>query len=184
VFARGDGLYVIDPDGGQAHRIWTCNPETLPQQPPQGCWTGDGIAWSPHGSRIAVGVGSYQGGGVFIVSAGGNSAKRVSVCGSRLCSGGGRDEGPVWSPDGSKIAFWRNGNIYSMRADGTWLRQLTHCHARVQLGSCYKPPHWSPSGSELLLGGPDGLYVITAEGGKVRRVSKKAADAVWIPPSQ
>jgi Tol biopolymer transport system component len=180
VFARGHSLYVVTPHGGAVRQIWTCDPQTLPQQQPRGCWTNNGVAWSPDGSQIAVAVWSYQGGGIFVVSAEGKTATRISVCGTRLCSAGGRDEGPVWSPDGSAIAFWRNGNLYRMYKNGTGLRQLTRCRGR--LPSCYGPPQWSPNGSKLLFSGPNGLYVMPADGGKVHQVGDEPGGAVWVPP--
>lgn len=54
------------------------------------------------------------------------------------------DGSPVWSPDGSRIAFVskRDGNteIYVMRADGTGQTRLTF------LGGSDFSPTWSPDG--------------------------------------
>ena len=59
-----------------------------------------------------------------------------------------QDEGPVWSPDGSQIAFTRyvdrggentNFSIYVVNADGTGLRRLTR-------GPYDSSPAWQPSG--------------------------------------
>ncbi|TMK89750.1 MAG: hypothetical protein E6G43_08980 [Actinobacteria bacterium] len=49
---------------------------------------------------------------------------------------------PVWSPDGSRIAF-SNGHIYVMNADGTGLTQLTSGLGVDQW------PSWSPDGSTI-----------------------------------
>ena len=49
---------------------------------------------------------------------------------------------PVWSPDGSRIAF-SNGHIYVMDADGTGLTQLT------SVGGVDQWPTWSPDGSTI-----------------------------------
>jgi Tol biopolymer transport system component len=76
------------------------------------------------------------------------------------------DEAPVWSPDGTRIAFesMRDGNseIYVMGADGSKQVNLTgnpaHDHA----------PAWSPDGTQIAFeslrdGGRD-LYVMRADG--------------------
>jgi TolB protein len=57
--------------------------------------------------------------------------------------------GPLWSPDGSLIAFedLRNGynEIYLMNADGSQMRQLTHEHP--DLNSSFA---WSPDGRQIV----------------------------------
>ncbi len=59
------------------------------------------------------------------------------------------DRDPVWSPDGSQIAFWsyRSGNadIWLMDADGTNLTQLTTDPAYDY------EPSWHPSGDYLII---------------------------------
>ena len=54
----------------------------------------------------------------------------------------GWDRDPAWSPDGTRIAFTseRDGDfkIYTMRDDGTDVRQLTVNDARDEM------PAWSP----------------------------------------
>jgi dipeptidyl aminopeptidase/acylaminoacyl peptidase len=60
----------------------------------------------------------------------------------RLTDSPGLDEGPVWSPDGTKIAFSsaRDGQqeIYVMNADGSDQRRLTNNPARDE------SPDWQP----------------------------------------
>ena len=70
---------------------------------------------------------------------------------------------PVWSPDGSKIAFLSNRDlggwsykIYVANADGTGQTRLT------ELASS---PTWSPDGSKIAFqSGNAGIYVINADG--------------------
>jgi len=45
---------------------------------------------------------------------------------TRLMTNPADDREPAWSPDGSKLAFARNFEIYAMNADGTGQTQLTH----------------------------------------------------------
>jgi hypothetical protein len=67
----------------------------------------------------------------------------------RLTSGPDRDQFPAWSPDGSTIAFNRitgggSDELWSIRADGTGLRQLTFSGAGAK-----REPVWSPDGRFL-----------------------------------
>ena len=65
----------------------------------------------------------------------------------RLTDDPGIDLDPVWSPDGTRIAFSssRNGNfdIYVVDADGGNLTQLTFCNCVDQV------PAWSPDGTRI-----------------------------------
>ncbi len=73
---------------------------------------------------------------------------------------------PVWSPDGSRIAFYsnRDGNfeIYTIHPDGTNLRRLTHSDAGDGEMT------WSPDGSKVAyladLEGGMGIMTIGADG--------------------
>ena len=54
-----------------------------------------------------------------------------------------RDSDPVWSPDGRKIAFVSNWQVYVMNADGSGKRRLTHN------GGQNVAPAWSPDGRKI-----------------------------------
>lgn len=105
-----------------------------------------------------------------------------------LASSPRHDRDPVWSPDGSRLAFSseRNGNadVYLIRADGTELRNVT-------LDPAYDAePAWSPDGRSIAfasgrLGRYEGaaLYVVAADGGEARRVgrARPANHPSWSP---
>lgn len=57
---------------------------------------------------------------------------------------------PAWSPDGSKLAYARDGQVYVANADGTG-------EAAVGSGNY---PSWSPDGGALALSRPDGLGIV------------------------
>ncbi|MCY3698558.1 MAG: Ig-like domain-containing protein [Gemmatimonadetes bacterium] len=85
---------------------------------------------------------------------------------TRLTSNSAGDTGPVWSPDGTKIAFlsnrsnpWRTPNkidVYVMNADGSGVTRLSVSNDG---GRAYDPV-WSPDGSKVAWAGdsvvPDG----------------------------
>jgi Tol biopolymer transport system component len=131
VFAAGEGLYVVDADGGPAevlveapgdsvydptfspdgtqvayaagwgdhsHHIWVTNAdgtdahEIVFNERTAAAGHVNGLAWSPAGDRIALGLDSW---GIFTFAPDGSGFTRVINSGDH----------PYWSPDGSQIAF-------------------------------------------------------------------------------
>jgi len=96
------------------------------------------------------------------------------------------EDGPAWSPDGSKIAFTsnRNGNyeVYVMNADGTGQTNLSNNVAYDG------DPAWSPDGSKIVFdSNRDGnyeVYVMNADGTGQTNLSNNVAydgDPAWSP---
>ena len=67
-----------------------------------------------------------------------------------------------WSPDGHQLAFERNGEIYTMAADGGTLRRVTSC--RRPCGD----PVFSPDGTQIAFITGRNLMIIPAGGGPSR----------------
>jgi len=129
---------------------------------------------SPDGSEIAF---SYMGDLWKVPSAGGR-AERLTVHEAY-------DTDPVWSPDGTSIAFTsdRHGNddVYVMPAGGGEPVRLT-CHSTWDNVEC-----WSRDGEEILfLSDRDNvveeLFVVPADGGAPRRLVRDSAYNVSLSP--
>ena len=93
---------------------------------------------------------------------------------------------PVYSPDGTRIAFMsaRDGNpeIYVMNVDGSNLRRLTNHPAGDGT------PTWAPNGSQIAFvsdrTGQPQLYVMGADGANLRRLTMNESWAdrpTWSP---
>jgi Tol biopolymer transport system component len=98
------------------------------------------------------------------------------------------DGSPAWSPDGSRIVFFRGpemgpSHIYVINADGTDVRQLT------QGSRSDRNPAWSPDGTRIAFArsGNYGyeVYVMDADGSNATAVTSVAAESapspVWSP---
>jgi TolB protein len=109
------------------------------------------FSWSPDGRRIAFEARSNSNSAIFVVNADGSGRHRLTPW--RLeAYGGDRID---WSPDGTRILFHsitsdyqgaipRDGDLYTIRPDGTDLRRLTHLPpgTGIQLGSYSPDGQW------------------------------------------
>jgi len=115
--------------------------------PPPLCAEDFAPAWSPDGSEIVfvrsfdkVGVSSQQGmEALMMVGVDGKGLHSIDCIHPPHCPS--NDGGPSWSPDGSEIAFTKDGVMAVIRPDGSNLTVLGSC--------CYNAydPTWSPDGS-------------------------------------
>lgn len=97
-------------------------------------------AWSPDGTKLALRSelpgpsGSY--GRIFVINRDGTGLRQVSPETVDYTY----DDGPTWSPDGTRIAYSHNGVLTVINADGTGVTSLG-------IGGMY--PAWSPDGSRI-----------------------------------
>ena len=93
-------------------------------------------------------------------------------------SSSGQESQPVWSPDGSRIAFTSgvdgNNEIYVMNADGSNLVNLT------QAPSNESYPEWSPNGSQIAFtsdrDGNNEIYVMNADGSDPQNLTQSPSN--------
>lgn len=155
-------------------------------------------SYSPDGSRVVFArlprAGApLAGAALFLVGADGRDAVPLEIAGWE----------PVWSPDGTRIAFVSfrdrngascesgdclpNGELYVVGADGTGLRRLTRSTADDE------HPTWSADGTRIAYasgfedprdGHSPWLYVRPVDGGPARIVRRGiVADPAWSPAS-
>ena len=125
----------------------------------------DPVAASP--MRLAF----ISGGEIWTVD--GDGANPRKLVGDILYQGKAHDRPLTWSPDGSRLLFWKHSevgwDIWSVNADGSDARNLT----QVTSGGC-RSPRWSPDGSRIayMRDDPEGLHVMNADGSGAERLSQ------------
>ena len=159
-------LYVSDLDGNAPLRL---SDGTTPD-------------WSPDGTRIAFSDRCANGYCIWTIAPDGSNKANLSegepplVCGS---DGHYGDAGPVWSRDGSRIAFVggdpyaRKTDVCTMAADGTQRHRVTDTPDFAE-GAV----SWAPDGTTIaFIGDPQpnsaaqGVFVVPASGGPSRRLT-------------
>ncbi|MEL7088556.1 MAG: Tol-Pal system protein TolB, partial [Planctomycetota bacterium] len=137
-------------------------------------------SFSPDGSQIVFESdrsGTQQ---LYIMSASGGDARRIS-------GGGGRYGTPVWSPRGDLVAFTKQNqgrfHIGVMRTDGSEERLLTASFLD-------EGPSWAPNGRVIMFSrqsagadGKPGLWSVDITGRNLKRVPtpEGASDPAWSP---
>lgn len=146
-----------------------------------GFWgiAGAGDAAFPGRNGQIAFVGSGGGGGdIFTVDPSGGSA-------ANLTNSPASESDPVWSPDGTLIAFSSDTSgsrqVYVMNADGSNVRQVTNMAAATD-------PSWSPDGADLVFSGTadsnQDIYRLSLNGSDLVRLTEDAgADEApeWSP---
>jgi Tol biopolymer transport system component len=84
----------------------------------------------------------------------------------------GKSVAPRWSPDGSRLAFSRSGQLWVMNADGT------HQHRVTTVTRAYQPA-WSADGTRLAyvhvpVGGKGDIWVVPVAGGTPKQLTHDA----------
>jgi TolB protein len=104
-----------------------------------------------------------------------------SVKETRLTRGFRLDQSAEWSPDGSKLAYSSNGDIFVANASGKGAVNITGTRA-IEVS-----PTWSPNGRQLAFvsdrSGSPQVYVMNSDGTNVRKISTGSynTDPSWSP---
>jgi TolB protein len=151
------GIFVANPDGSESVQL-THNPFVIFVHGP--IFLRDlGAAWSADGTKIVYARetpgGAYE--EIRVVNADGTGDHSLGIRGAR----------PVWSPDGTKIAFVDSRGIEVINADGTGATNI------AEGGD----PDWSPDGTRIVFarsrpGDPAAdLYVMNPDGSNQVRLT-------------
>jgi Tol biopolymer transport system component len=145
-------------------------------------------AVSPDGRRVAFTdeAGCESGASSFalrVVDASGRRTSDLSRLPGNAYSYSDADhEDPTWSPDGSRVAFYRsnqrNPGVHVANRDGSGMRRVTP----KTLGG--HSPAWSPDGAWIAFVGRRGIYVIHPDGTGLRsltRTKRYESSPAWLP---
>ncbi|MDP9389616.1 MAG: hypothetical protein M3Q48_17300 [Actinomycetota bacterium] len=172
----GSEVYVMNADGTGVTRL-TFNG---PAEDRGTNWSPDGTQIVFHSARFPV-VDPIPGHGhssleIFKMNADGSNQ-------TRLTENKFQDSLPVWSPDGTKIAFTTNRDsdfeIYVMNADGSNPTRLTSSPGEDA------HPMWSPDGSKITFHsrrtGTLDIFVMNADGTGVTQVTNTSQTHEFFP---
>ena len=167
------GIAVMDADGSNVRQITQLKrPTSSEDQQP---------VWSPDGKRIAFERGNssarpIDGRAVFVVNVDGSGLRRLTPW--SLHAG----DHPDWSPDGRRILFrsptfdFAGSNLYTVKADGTGLKQVTRFPAGVEvLSASYSPDGRWIGFSRTGRGGQPDIFAIRPDGSGLRQITRNAA---------
>jgi len=120
-----------------------------------------GSSWSPDGKRLVF----DRMGVLFLINADGTG----------LVSAGVHGQNPVWSPDGTQIAYG------SINLDGIWVMDMTFTPRRLTTAVQQDQyPGWSPDGRQLVFQRLENnvfhLYKIGADGSALTRLGDASQD--------
>jgi tol-pal system beta propeller repeat protein TolB len=154
------GISVTDPDGSAIVSITSALNDIWP-------------SWSPDGSTIVFASTRYDPSieacptgidlrcptDIYVMNSDGSDITRVTTDPAP-------EWDPVWSPDGTQIAFVKGEGeveVFVMKADGSDVRKLTSTDG----GSGFNPS-WSPDGTKIVFGSIQfedwGIFIVNADG--------------------
>jgi len=155
----GDGVvhaWLMDRDGSSRRPLL------------EGARALEDLAWSPDGTRLALGGTDYAMGGaddVFVVNADGSGLANLTP---DPLPGIWLDRAPAWSPDGARIAFSSNRSgttrLWVMNADGSGAAPVID----PTFASSERAPVWSADGALIAFvgerPGEGGVAVVRPDG--------------------
>jgi TolB protein len=150
-FGKSAGIYTMSPDGTNVRPLTSKGLQGLP-------------AYSPDGETIVFDRALAHEDALWLMNADGSGLRQLTRNRSA-------DNSPVFSPDGSKVAFVREATAFQSAAfvvnlDGSGLKQLTSWHFNIS-----SKLDWSPDGSRIVISspqtdrpGPSNVYTIRPDG--------------------
>ncbi len=161
-------VYIMNADGSGINipLSVTCSSPIL-----EGCSTLRSTLWSPVDNTVdAV---------VYVMMYPGSQVADILSLLRGVLTSAHRNFDPVWSPDGSKLAFVSNrdgtNEIYVMESDGSNQTRATFSAGGLLFGAMW--PAWTPDGSKIVYASDDtGDYEIYIKDFTSKRLTYSAAD--------
>jgi Tol biopolymer transport system component len=150
-----EGIFEIPSAGGEARRVTSLVPE-------------DGYRLSPDGTEISLHTHNGYETSLFVVPVQGGEPRLVASFNS------GSAHTPVWSPDGSRLAFAHDGDLFVVAARGGVPERI----AQLDAWETYSI-RWSPDGNHLAgfakvkeeSQRAMAVFAVPASGGELRRLT-------------
>jgi len=165
-FQNIDNIFAMPAAGGEP-RMLTFNDAVIETSP----------APSPDGRRIAYFTRTGRGTKIYLMELEGTAWPRL------LDPSNATERFPVWSPDGTRLAFWRGGDTWVMPVAGGEAKRL----AAPEYGAVGSPV-WSPDGTRILVSaggsGFDQLGVVDVSTGELTPLTygqAETSEASWSP---
>jgi Tol biopolymer transport system component len=113
------GIYTVDADGKAVTRLAAGRGTP----PASGVFA---LAWSPNGKQLAYGgsTGPVNVEAIWTTNADGSDTRVIFKKTIPMLDGAVSATVPIWSPDGSQLAFSSNDGTYIANADGTHLHRI------------------------------------------------------------
>ncbi len=168
-------IYIINSDGSGEENI--CNVEASSVWP----------HWSAFNNRITFLRRVNRNREIYSMNCDGSSMTRLTFNNTGVYELRNEEECPVWSPDGTRIAFSVTSNsqweVFTMSSSGGNLVNLTNNNVRDH------SPAWSPDGSKIvyfsnLAGLTSELYIMDPDGSNKQRITYNNEDDFypdWSP---
>jgi len=165
------GLYVMNADGSNLHRLVDSHAYPVPGYP----------AWSPDGQQIVFESHVGDTYDIFAVKVDGADVHRITDNKTNYSR-------PAWSPDGKRLALMADKggeyNIFTLDMNGKNLRAVTNT------SNWHCCPAWSPDGKQLAFtaypstdDSIDTIFIINVNGTGLRRLTT-GLDPAWQPIQQ
>jgi Tol biopolymer transport system component len=148
-------LYIMNPDGTGLQRL------TVGMDPLS-------FDWSPDGRRIVFATSPFGEEDIYAINVDGTGLVNLSNTPATM------EATPQWSPDGSRIAFFKDDGIYLMNSDGSNVIKLVTGAALWD---------WSPEGRRIAFLRDRDIHVINADGTGETNLTNSPDRFKQAPPS-
>ena len=169
--------YIAQADRGTSSHVFVIDADGTDRTKFTDDGFDSGLDWSPGSRLVYVSDPDVE---IFVADPDGTSVKQ-------LTHNDHDDVDPVWSPDGSRLAYTATLGedrtvLFAIKADGTNDRKLTNNQANST------QPAWSPDGTMIAYTHNDGthaeIHIIKADGTNDRKLTNNQANSTqpaWSP---